>query len=203
MKALPAVFISYNPHSDIEQTLAIRLHTIGAVHGFDMLLPDRYYHANTVSTETRSRILLADFFILFSTESLSAVVEEEIIIAFSKLHDKSKIVVIYDQHIGKNLRGADNCTEIYIDTQDDPLKLVTQITKKIQAAQTKNTDTGFLSSLGGILLVGLGLFALNHFIVNEPRDAYYVREPQEKYEKKKKKVAKKKTTKKQPAKKRR
>lgn len=73
--ALPTVFISYNPNSDIDQTLAVRLHTIGAVHGFNMLLPDRVGFTKSVSNETKSRILSADYFILFSTEVLSPLLE--------------------------------------------------------------------------------------------------------------------------------
>ena len=64
---LPSVFISYNPNSDIEQTLAVRLHTIGAVHGFTMLLPERFGFSKLPTNETKSRILSADYFILFSS----------------------------------------------------------------------------------------------------------------------------------------
>ena len=35
------VFVTYNPGNDFAQTLAVRLHTIGAVHRFNMLMPDR------------------------------------------------------------------------------------------------------------------------------------------------------------------
>ncbi len=166
---LPSVFLSYNPHSEFEQTLAIRLHTIGAVHGFNMLLPDRTGFSNIVSSETKNRILLSDFFILFSTGEMSKTVQEEINIAFSKLHDRSKILAVYDLRLGKNIKGADNCTEVYIDSREDPLKIVTEITKRIQAVQsTKQGNNSFLSSLGGILLIGLGLFALNEALTEEP-----------------------------------
>ena len=166
MAKLLSVFISYNPNSEVEQTLALRLHTIGAVHGFNMILPDRSYNATDVSQETKGRILTADYFILFSTLSLSEVVQEEINIAFSKHHDKSKILVIYDKARGKNLTGAENCTEVFINTKDDALKIVSEIASKLKEAKSKN-DIGFLSGLSGILLIGVGLFALTE-ILSEP-----------------------------------
>jgi hypothetical protein len=36
------IFVTYNPQNDFEQTLAVRLQTLGAIHGFNMLLPDRF-----------------------------------------------------------------------------------------------------------------------------------------------------------------
>jgi|JI9StandDraft_2_1071091.scaffolds.fasta_scaffold33673_2 hypothetical protein len=166
---LPSVFISYNPNSDIEQTLAVRLHTIGAVHGFNMLLPDRRGFGSVVSSETRSRILEADFFILFSTSSLSSTVLNEIQIASSKLHEKSKILVIYDITVGKNLAGADNFTEVYINRSSSIEEILNTILTKVKGIQSNGNDQGgFFSVLGPILLTGLGLFALAS-VLDEPR----------------------------------
>jgi hypothetical protein len=158
--SLPSIFISYNQNSEVEQTLAIRLHTIGAVHGYNMLLPERLSNAQTVSIESKYRIEQSDFFICFSTVTLTPIVQQEINIAFSKLHDRSKILVIYDERVGTNPTGAENCTAVFINTQDDPLKIVTAITKKLQTTSTKNESESILSTLGGVLLLGLGLFAL-------------------------------------------
>jgi len=88
----------------VEQTLAVRLFTIGAVHSFTMLLPDPSPYPRGVSTETRCRIFQADYFILFSTGILSKEVIQEIELAFSKLNDKSKILVVYDKRVGKNVK---------------------------------------------------------------------------------------------------
>ena len=165
---LPTVFISYNPNSDIEQTLAVRLHTIGAVHGFNMLLPDRVGFTRSVTNETKSRILSADYFILFSTTSLSTTVLEEIKIAASKLHDKSKILVIYDISVGKNLKGADNFTEVYINRGSPVETILETIISKIKTIQSRgNNQGGFLSILGPILLTGVALFALSS-VFDEP-----------------------------------
>jgi hypothetical protein len=166
--ALPTVFISYNPNSDIEQTLAVRLHTIGAVHGFNMLLPDRVGFTKSVSNETKSRILSADYFILFSTEVLSTTVIEEIRIAASKLHDKSKILVIYDISVGKNLKDAENFTEVYINRSSSIETILEKIISKVKAIQSSGSNQGgFLSVLGPILLTGVALFALSS-ILDEP-----------------------------------
>jgi hypothetical protein len=141
---LPSVFISYNPNSDIEETLAVRLYTIGAVHGFDMLLPDRRGLGGVVSAETRSRILMADFFILFSTTSLSAAVMNEIEIASTKLHDKSKILVIYDDSVGRNLEGADHFTEVYVNRSSSVEDILKTIIAKIKDIQSGgNKQSGF------------------------------------------------------------
>jgi len=53
---LPSVFITYNPKSEFERTLAFRLHTLGAVHGYKMYLPDRTIGGKKVSNESRIRI---------------------------------------------------------------------------------------------------------------------------------------------------
>jgi hypothetical protein len=161
---MPSVFISFNPDSDIEQTLAVRLNTIGAVHGFNMLLPDRSPHQKGVSIETRSRILLSDYFILFSTSTLSKEVLSEINIAYSKLHDKSKILVVYDKRVGKNVSGLENCTEVYIDLNADVHKILSEILSKVKFAQSGKQDSPDWS---WIILTGLGLFALANII--EPR----------------------------------
>lgn len=166
--ALPTVFISYNPNSDIEQTLAVRLHTIGAVHGFNMLLPDRVGFSKSVSNETKSRILSADYFILFSITALSATVREEIKIAASKLHDRSKILVIFDIGVGKNLNGTENFTEVYINRSSPVETILEKIILKVKSIQSKGSNQGgFLSVLGPILLTGVALFALSS-IFDEP-----------------------------------
>jgi hypothetical protein len=162
---LPSVFISYNPNSDIEQTLAVRLHTIGAVHGFTMLLPERFGFSKLPTNETKSRILSADYFILFSLTALSTTVLEEIKIAATKLHDKSKILVIYDVKVGKNLTGTDNFTEVYIN-RSSPIDLIlSEIISKVRSIQSRvNNENGFLSVLGPILLTGVALFALSSIL---------------------------------------
>ena len=155
---LPTVFISYNPESDLEQTTAVRMHTIGAVSGFQMLLPDRERPERGASLETIGRINMSDYFILFSASSLSIIVQEEIKLAFARWRDRSRIVVIYDKRVGRNL-NAENCTEVYIDIHSDPQSIVSEITSKIKSVQKKG-GRDFLSDLGALLLTGLGLFAL-------------------------------------------
>lgn len=163
--ALPTVFISYNPNSEIEQTLAIRLHTIGAVHGFNMLLPDRGAFNLAVSGETITRIQASDYFILFSTTVLSKTVLEEINVASAKLHDKSKILVIYDLGVGKNLKGVDFYTEVYINRTWSVEQILQTILDRIKALQKKGqSNNGFLSALGPILLTGIALFALSNIL---------------------------------------
>lgn len=159
------VFVSYNPGNDFEQTLAVRLHTIGAVHGLNMLMPDRFFEHTPISNETVYRIKSSDYFILFSTSPLTETVQQEVATAFSHLKEKSKIIIIYNKV--KNLKHNEKCTEVFINTNKDSVQIIldkviheikhSQVPKKNNAQQQEDTAT----ILGGILLVGLGLLALD------------------------------------------
>lgn len=167
MMKLPSIFISYNPESSFEETLAIRLHTIGAIHGYQMLLPDRYN--STLSIETQARIRLSDYFILFSTQRLSKEVQEEIAFAFKYYKDKSKVIVIFDKYKGKNLTNVEQCTKIYIDSknhsaQDILDQILTQLKSNSKAVQKKSSNSSNNDALAGILLAGLGLFVLGSML---------------------------------------
>ena len=160
------VFVTYNPDNDFEQTLAVRLHTIGAVHGFNMLMPDRFGLYDQLNSETSYRIRSSDYFILFSTSNLTPVVLQEINTAFAHLNDKSKIVIIYNKV--KNLKHIENCTEVVIDAaKDSPQKILDTVIREIQSNQhglrkaPMKQDDDATSVLGGILLIGLGLLALD------------------------------------------
>lgn len=159
------VFVTYNPNNDFEQTLAVRLHTIGAVHGFNMLMPDRFSSQTKVSKETSFRIKSSDYFIVFSTSALTPIVQQEVEVAFSHLKDKSKILIIYNKV--KNLRHQENCTEVYIDAgKNSPQEILDKVIGEIKRNQQKAkgkkvVEDDAASTLGGILLVGLGLLALD------------------------------------------
>jgi hypothetical protein len=159
------IFVTYNPKNDFEQTLAVRLQTLGAIHGFRMLMPDRYEQRSLLSQETLFRIKSADYFIFFSTSAPTQAVLEEIQAAYEHLHDKSRIVIVYDRV--KNLNHNLNCTEVYIDASRNSVQEILQRTidkigENQQQAVTKGKakqDT--VNAIGAILLVGLGLLALN------------------------------------------
>ncbi len=164
----PTIFISYNPSSDFEQTLAVRLHTTGAVNGFRMFLPDRYNSETIIDNETKSRIAQSDWFVVFSTENLSSIVKQEIQYAWNVLKDKSKIVVIYNFIKGKNIKGnlTNNFTDIYIDPYYDDFDKI--ISKKIMnriylTEKTEKEDKYKRQQRNAILAllgIGLGLFLL-------------------------------------------
>jgi hypothetical protein len=164
---LPTVFISYNPQSDVEETLAIRLHTLGAVHGYNTLLPDRTDSRLSVTANTKQRINMADYFILFSiTPTLSSMVLEEIKLAYARFHDKSKIIVVFDAKRGKNLKGIENCTAIFIDSQTQNISQILEtIIATIQKAgvnpvPVKKRGNNDVDLLAGLFLAGLGLLVL-------------------------------------------
>jgi hypothetical protein len=161
MAKQPTVFISYNSNSDLEQTLAMRLHTIGAVHGLNMHLPDRFNSDNIISPETQSRINFSDYYILFSTnKQLSKAALNEIQYAFQKYNDKSRIIIIYDAAKGKNMKGTDNCTELFFDRKKYSMEqFISQvmgiITNHHTSYSKKQSD-----AVGGLVLAGLGLLLL-------------------------------------------
>lgn len=169
------IFITYNPNNEEEQTLAVRLHTIGAVNGFKMYLPDRYNSETYIENETKFRINEADFVVLFSLNSkISNIVKEEIEYAWNKLLDKSKIIVIYPTK--KTLKGtmSEHFTEIFFnpfeETVDTVTKKILQVIeekksneiiipqKNVQKQkQVEQITKGVLALIG----IGLGLVILN------------------------------------------
>ncbi len=159
------IFITYNPNSNFEQTLAIRLHTIGASSGFMMYLPDRYNSNKILDEETKFRIKKADYVVMFSISPLSNIVKQEIEYAYSVLKDKSKIIVIYDKLHGKNLTGiiTTHFTPIYIDKFDQEQdKVLNQIISTVQSKENlkikkEKENSNALAALFGI---GLGLLIL-------------------------------------------
>lgn len=160
------IFVTYNPNNDFEQTLAVRLQTLGAIHGFSILMPDRYEHNIPVSQETLYRIKSSDYFIFFSTSPLTSAVQQEIQAAYEHLHDKSKILIVYDRV--KNLNHSLNCTEVYINSVTNSVQEILQLTidsirQNQQTTETTEVKTqqDTVNAIGAIILVGLGLLALN------------------------------------------
>jgi hypothetical protein len=154
------IFVTYNPRNDFEQTLAIRLQTLGSIHGFDMLLPDRFGGKPLVTQETEYRIKSADYFVFFSSSELTPVVQKEIEVAFNHLKDKSRIIIVYDRV--KNLHHSLPCTEVYIDSSKSTAQEILQQTiNSIQDNQAKRSKKDAQNALGAFLLIGLGLLALN------------------------------------------
>lgn len=160
------LFISYNPLQPDEQTLAIRLHSIGAVNGFRMFLPDRFNSDRVLDTETKRRIDESDYFILFSlTEHLSPIVQDEINYAWKKFKDKGRIIVIYKIGKDKSLHpeASKHCTEISFDPMREQLDSVGKrvmnaiFHKEYKAQKDKEAKNGLLA----FLTIGLGLLALN------------------------------------------
>ena len=165
------VFVTYNPRNEFEQTLAIRLHTIGAVHGFNMLMPDRFNGNGKLNSETIYRINSSDYFILFSTGKSTRIVLEEIKVAFAHLKNKSKILIIYDRV--KNLKQDANCTEVFINSlKETPQQILDKVIKQLKRNQIPSTrnslhEDNSISVLGGIILIGLGLLALGSLVESE------------------------------------
>jgi hypothetical protein len=162
------LFITYNPQQPEEQTLAVRLHTIGAVNGFRMFLPDRFNSTRVLDVETKRRIDDSDYFILFSfTDRLSPTVIDEINYAWLRFKEKRKIIVIYHSHAERSLNpeASAHCTEIFFNplkhNMDDVIRSIMDVIfqKEAKKQKSRELENGVLALLG----VGLGLAMLNEF----------------------------------------
>jgi len=209
-----SIFITYNPGVPLEQTLAVRMHTIGQVNGFEMYLPDRYNNIrNSVDPETEFRISNSKWFICFATQSLSPKVQQEIEYAYRKKRDRSKIIVIYDvSRLRKPSGPHAHFTEYPFDpstqTPDqvlaDILIGITRANEAEAAPQRRRMAEGEKKALAAFLGIGVGLLALNALAGNEPEKPakkYAARKAPAKKAASKKAPAKKTTTKKTAAKK--
>lgn len=147
------LFVTYNPRNEMEQTLAVRLQTLGAIHGLNMVMPDRSNQPGTLNRETRSRILSSDYFIFFATTEPAPEVQAEIQAAYEYLNDPSHVVILRDRM--KNIQPDLKNTTLDINSREDPIQdMVEKIMNRIR--EIKNTP----NELGAILLIGLGLMML-------------------------------------------
>jgi hypothetical protein len=155
------IFISYNPKVESEQSLALRLQTLGALYGLSVSMPDRTGTA-MLKESTKQRIGKATLFIVFSTRNLAKSVISEINYA---LELKKKIIVVYDKDVKKNL-DIPGVREIeYNQREDKPDKIIAEILKEVNKqppTSAKKTVTAEKEddALGAFLVVGLGLLLL-------------------------------------------
>jgi hypothetical protein len=164
----PTIFITYNPRSSLEQTLAVRLHTSGVVNGFKMYLPERGNSEISIDYETKRRIEESNYFVIFSFSKLSKVVLEEINYAYQKFNDKSKIIVIFHSSVGKTIRNPDHFTQFLFDPLKEPVdsmlrKIMDTIFQKFssETAFKKRKEKELQNNMLALLGIGLGLFALS------------------------------------------
>ncbi len=169
---MDTVYITYNPGSEVEQTLAVRLHTIGAVNGFRMLLPDRLYSETILDDETKQRIASADWFILFSTQLNSSIVQQEIDHAVSSGLPASRIIIIYNPAYPPQVIGSssgqifmvpfDPWTQSFDEVAQDVLLTISRGIRSEMEAQSRQKN-GLIALVG----IGLGLLALN--VLSKPK----------------------------------
>jgi hypothetical protein len=166
----PTIFISYNSGVHQEETLAVRLQTIGAVNGFNTLLPDRFQHKSPVDRETINRIQQSDYFLIFAISNhLSKIVKQEIEIAFQHFKDPSKIMVLFNPE-GSDITKSPHSEKLtlipfnpYTETVDLAIKkIINRISVKEKSKEIKEQQNSLLAFLG----IGLGLWALGS-IFNE------------------------------------
>lgn len=158
----PTVFISYNPGVHFEETLAIRLQTIGAVNGFRTFLPDRYYSSSTLEQETKNRIRQSDYYVIFATKKLSGVVEEEIQFAFENIPSKQIIIIYNTQNFHLEKGAHEQYTEIGFDPRYDTIdQIIQEVVHSLQSQESKKKQNRAIENgVTAFLGIGLGLLAL-------------------------------------------
>jgi hypothetical protein len=170
-----SIFITYNPTSDFEQTLAVRLYTIGQVNGFEMYLPDRFNGLHTsINQETRYRIAHSKWLVCFSTQKLSADVQREIDYAYQLKQDRSKILVIFDtsSHRWNQVEDSRFISFFFDPTTSAVDGVIAHVLGMIDNANVQERELGELqgklrkteserNAFAAFLGIGLGLLALN------------------------------------------
>jgi hypothetical protein len=159
------IFISYNTSMPQEQSLALRLQTLSSLYGLHVSLPDRV-GSTSMKESTKERIASAEFFIVFSTISLSKSVKDEITYARTLY---KQIVVVYDKDVPRNLKLSGVKEIEYDRKKDTPDKVLTEILKEIGSGKakrgvsvksTRRVNSKEDDSFAGFVLVGLGLLLL-------------------------------------------
>lgn len=174
-----SVFLSYNSLSEIEQILALRLHTIGSVNGMNMYLPDRRIKDFQSDTETMLRISLADWFVLFSVGSkIEKRVLDEINYFIKMKKNPKRVILVYNPVLGKRIHGE--VSRDFIDIPFDPKrqsqqeinnKIISEINKTSNLQNElkgENSDSS-LNQILALLGIGIGLMALNSLSGNEKK----------------------------------
>jgi hypothetical protein len=175
---LPKVFVSYNPKQDSEHTLAVRLHTLGAVNGLRMLLPDRKTNGELLSIETKNRIREADYYVLFAVGQLSEHVVAELNYAADNHIAAGNVIIVYNalhppvvlnrlQELKFHLFPF-NASQGQV---DDLLHRIIEVVFEKKQTETLKKENQELrqtqNALLGILGVGAGLLLLNALLKEE------------------------------------
>lgn len=111
------IYITYNPNSIKEKTLANDLYNKGRKNGYFIYLPERT-SIGRLNYKTKANIDSSKWFVIFSTSHLSDTVTEEINYALQTKAD-NEVIVIYSSHTGRNINFADRKPiEMFIDDYD-------------------------------------------------------------------------------------
>lgn len=174
---MPAsLYVTYNPGNGTEKKLAVRLHTIGAVNGFRMFLPDRQHSHNILDEESKGRIGRSEYLILFSAGPISPIVEQEIEYAYRQFGDARRILIVRDLHTAQPLNPDSlKFTVFEFDSSREAVDSVLHeiLESLFPETPTKGTTSTLIQNpklkkeLGALLLVGLGLFLLSQLSDDE------------------------------------
>lgn len=156
MSHFPQIFISYNPASRLERTLAIRLHTVGLTHGLNVVLPYRLSKKN-VSEETQLRISESGYYLLFATGAISKTIIVELQEAQKTLPLERIIIICTDIDATESFPKP-----FFIDLWTAETSFETKLMRlnRIVATAAKDVNRLEQQALAGLLLVGAGILEL-------------------------------------------
>lgn len=86
------MYISHNPDSSFEQSLALQIQILSLAHGLSVQSPERN-GSDKLNDETKDRILNSKYFFLFLESEISEIVLREINFALSM---GKKVLIIFD-----------------------------------------------------------------------------------------------------------
>ena len=152
------IYITYNPESEVERTLANDLYIKGRKNGYFIYLPERNY-SNKITSKTKLNINSSNWFVVFSTSQLSETVTQEIDFAFQSKND-NQVIVIYSSHNGKNIDFPNRKPiEMYIDDYD--LNSIEKFKNDLfEKVSTKSQKKESLSALEIILGIGAAILLI-------------------------------------------
>lgn len=155
----PKIFVSYNPGVEIEQSTALRLQTLSSLYGATVYLPDRLGTIALKET-TKQKISDSQVFVMFSTQRLTNIVQEEVNFA---LHLGKRVIIFYDARVGKNLNTIQKPNLIETTFNPHTEDAATILKKAMDLGGFQDAPGGLSNSSSGLSAVvgiGLGLFLL-------------------------------------------
>jgi hypothetical protein len=158
------IFITYDRNDAEGQRAALRIQTVGSVHGLEVELPYRVFAPHLLDAlhpETVARIQRADFVVWMSGAFADSVLQAELRVAMAA---HRPILALYNWawQAQPSIQGYEAFTAVGVSGQDqDMVGTITRFAEEHLKAESKKKRKEGVSALVGLALVGAGLWALS------------------------------------------